>query len=48
MAAVGGEADAVVRSPKRPLLAETVEELVKKAFSVEISEHCQFREILSY
>ena len=36
------------RNKRSPLLAETVEELLKKPVSTEIGEHCQIGEPLSY
>ena len=46
--AVRGKADVPATWPESPLLAEAVEELLKKPISAEFGEHCQIGESLSY
>ncbi len=46
--AFGGGADVPATWPDSLLVAEAVEELLKKPFSAKIGEHCQIAEFLSH
>ncbi len=48
MSEVGGIPDVNRTWPSGPIIAEAVEELLKKLFSAEIGEHCQITEFLNY